>query len=320
MPVVTLPLFLHLVLQAGAPITGSPEEMTVLPRIVVTAETPPREHEVRISSGRGLLLVFDAPVRREALLLQDRERFRQLSLSEDGLVLTLLPRADLPMGRRFGLSVRFVDGEVPASLDFLLVVHPEAESQVEVYRRPRPGASYQREAEELRTQLAQCQTTLNQERTGRQAPLGVVGLLVTGQLRPGGILGRRINRELAFRQEDALRLDKADSYRVRGFERAGSKEKVVLDLRVIPTGQEPWRPMKAQLVSEGGRWAMDLWVFEPRVLGEPVRLVAEVELPEAQVPTGPSQLRLWDEAGTRLAVLSGVTFPSAEAAVVGTGP
>ena len=72
---------------------------------------------------------------------------------------------------------------------------------------------------------------------------------------------------------------------------------------------EPGRPTKVQLAIVSSRWMMDVWAPEPLAPGVPVRLLAEVELPEAEVPTGPSLLRLWNEEGTRLAVLSGVTFP-----------
>ena len=309
-----LPLLLH---SEGSLLTrpvSAPGGPTGTSRITVTAETPARQHEVWIAPGRGLLLVFDTPVRRDALQLQERERFRSVSLSEDGLVLTLLPPEGWPLGKQLELGVRFLDGELPVSLDLLLVVHPEAAFQVEVYRRSRSGESYRREAQEARTQLMRCQTALTQSCAMRQEPSGLVSLLVMGRMREEGVRGRRVERNAAFRREDALRLKKAVSYIARGEEQA-FRTRLAVDLTVENTGLEPWRPTQARFVTGKGEWPMDVWAPKPLAPGEVGRVLAEVELPDAEVPTGPSLLRLRNEEGSRQAVLSGMTFPSFAVAV-----
>jgi uncharacterized protein (TIGR02268 family) len=115
------PAALLLLVAASAQALALPavEEMTGSPRFMVTADAASESRRVRISPGLGTLFVFDTPVQSEGVILEQRERFRQASLSEDGLLLTLLPLGELSMGTRLLLTVRFADGAVPASVDFL---------------------------------------------------------------------------------------------------------------------------------------------------------------------------------------------------------
>src|SRR6218665_1175708 len=83
------------------------EQMSGAPPITGTGDTPPPPREVRIKPGQGLLLVFDTPIQREGLAIDARESFRQVTLSEDGLLLTLMPSTKFPLGRRLRLTTPF---------------------------------------------------------------------------------------------------------------------------------------------------------------------------------------------------------------------
>ena len=87
-------------LDAGARSTGS--------RSSVTTGAPRSPREIRISPGRGLLLIFDAPLEQDGIVLEARESFRHVTLSADGLLLTLLPSRELRMGRRLTLSLSLI--------------------------------------------------------------------------------------------------------------------------------------------------------------------------------------------------------------------
>ena len=144
--------------------------------------------EVPIAPNFTTSFIFDTPVvQREGFILEERERFRQATLSEDGLLLTVLPSGDLPPGKRLKLTIRFADGALPTSVDLALVVSARAESQVEVYRRPRPGDSLQREAEQAKAGFQQCLTELERERVERGVPRGLTGMLALNQLNVNGI-------------------------------------------------------------------------------------------------------------------------------------
>jgi hypothetical protein len=73
---------------------------------------------------------------------------------------------------------------------------------------------------------------------------------------------------------------------------------------------EPWRAVRAELVGPGRR-ALRVtlpWQREPlRDEAEDRRVVIEAEATEAET-RGSFTLRLWDADGTRIIVLTGVTF------------
>jgi uncharacterized protein (TIGR02268 family) len=301
---------LLLILQSSAPAlaqpTTAPGELTGVPRFSVTADAPREVREVRIGPGLGTLFVFDTPVQREGVVVQERGHFRQVSLSEDGLLLTLLPSGELPLGRRLELTVRFTDGAPPTSVDFVLVVSPRAEPQVEVYRLPRPGDSYRREAEEAQTRLQQCQTELRQDRARRDAPRGLMGLLASEQMGREGIPSMGITKDVTLRAGEAFRVEQAVSYRATGGVDGARVVRLAVELVLRNKGTQPWTPAHAELVGQGWRWAADMWAPEPIAPGEVRRVLVELTVGEAH---GPYLLQLWDESGTRTVTLSGVTFP-----------
>jgi uncharacterized protein (TIGR02268 family) len=231
-----------------------------------------------------------------------------VSLSDDGLLLTLLPSGELLPGNRLKLTVRFADGASPTSRDFTLVVYPRAEPQVEVYRRPRPGDSYRQEAEQAEARFQQCLADLKRERAEYGPPRGLTGLLALKQMDKRGVHARNITKDITLRPGESFTVITAVSYRAEGGEKETPVVRLAVELELWNKGALPWTPSHAQLVGQGGRWDVQVWPPATIASGGSLRLLVEVELP-GSVSSGPYLLVLWDESGPRAASLSGVTFP-----------
>ncbi|MCY1074637.1 DUF2381 family protein [Archangium lansingense] len=291
----------------GQPVT-TPWDMSGAPRFTVTADTAGEAREVPISPNRTLSFVFDTPVQGEGAVVEERERFRQVELSKDGLMLMLLPSDELKPGKRLRLTVRFADGATPKSLDFTLVVSARAEPQVEVYRELRPCDSYRQQAEEAEARARQYQTQLARERAERDAPRGVIGLLALNQMNEKGIRSKRITKDVTLRPGEAFTVKEAVSYLATSGEKDDSVTRLAVELKLLNRGTQPWTPTHAQLVGEGGRWDLEVWPPQPIAPGERGRVLTEVERPGNAAP-GRYLLKLWDASTTRTVTLSGVTFP-----------
>lgn len=303
---------LLILLPSSAPLLTQPLtpawDMSGAPRFTVTAQNAREAGQVPISPNRALALLFNTPVQSGGVVVEARERFRQASLSEDGRMLNLLPSDELKTGQRLRLTVRFTDGATPTSADFTLVVSPRAESQVEVYRELRPCDSYRQQAEEAEAENQQCQTQLARVRAERDAPRGIIGLLVLRQMGKEGILSKPLTKEVSLRPGEAFLVERAVSYRATVGEKDAGVTRLAVELVLWNEGAEPWTPTHAQLVGEGARWELEVWPPGPLAPGELSRVLVEVERPGRAAP-GPYVLKLWDAGTTRMVTLSGVTFP-----------
>jgi len=286
----------------------TPWDMSGAPRFTVTPDMADEAREVPIRPNRTLAFVFDTPVQSGGVVVEERERFRQVELSKDGRMLNLLPSGELKPGKRLTLTVRFADGATPASLEFTLVVSPRAESQVEVYRKPRPCDSYRQQAEEAEASARQCQTQRAQERAERDAPRGIMGLLALKQMNHKGVRAR-LFKDVTLRPGEAFTVEGVVSYRATGGVEGAPLSRLAVELKLWNRGAEPWTPTHAQLVGEGVRWDLEVWPPQPIAPGDSLRVLVEVELP-GHPASGPYLLELWDASTTaRTVTLSGVTFP-----------
>ena len=224
-------------------------------------------------------------------------------------MLTLLPLRELSMGTRLRLTVRFADGAVPASVDFLLVVHPQAERQIEVFRLPRSGESYKQESEAAQAESQQCKMQLVRERAECGRPSGLTGLIVLRQMDWHGTRARFIEEGLPLGRGEPFRTQYVTSYSATSGNKGEEVVRLAVDLRLANNGLQPWRAANAELVGPGGRWTMAVWSPHPIVPGAWGRIVVEVELPLAELRSGSHVLKLWDEDGVRTATVLGVTFP-----------
>jgi uncharacterized protein (TIGR02268 family) len=267
---------------------------------MLSAKAPKEVPEVPIQSGRLTTFLLGTPLKLAGVELEEREGFSRVTVLED--MLTVLPSSAFTAGRRLMLRLRFVEGTVPASADFVLVVSTGAETQVEVTLQPgTPYASWQ-EAEAERIQARQCQAELERE---RQKPDGLTGLLVNGRVDDTGLTTRRLHAEVHFTQLPGqhLKVREAISYRARGV--------VALTLKVDNVSSRPWRAAGASLVGEGGVRLKVLRVWPPEPLAPGAtwqRVVVEAEVTEPQA-RGRFTLSLWQEGEPPSVSLDGVMFP-----------
>jgi uncharacterized protein (TIGR02268 family) len=286
---------------AAAQPSTPPGEAADAPRLIeLSAKAPKEVPEVPIQLGRLTSFLLGTPLKLAGVELEAREGFSRVTELEDALL--LMPSNSFTVGRRLKLRLRFVEGTVPASADFVLVVSTRAETQVEVNLQPgTPYASWQ-EAEAERIKLRQVQAELERE---RQKPDGLTGLLVNGKVDKTGLAARDLYAKVDFTQLSGqpLTVREATSYRARGV--------VALTLEVDNVSSRPWMAAGAALVGEGGERlkVLRVWPTEPLLPGAKwQRVVVEAEATEAQV-RGRFTLSLWQEDEPPSVSLDGVTFP-----------
>jgi len=272
-------------------------------RIELRADAPVAGHEVRISPGRGTLLLFDAPLQRGTVVLAGQERFLVATLGEDARVYTLLPSTQVQLGERLSLTVSFADEAAPQSATFHLVVHAGLpETQVNVYRSPRTLDSYRQESGEQRQRAEQCESRLTQV-LASQGEEGLTGL-EAADLLGNGIASLLITETLLAAAGNALRVNLAHSFRATG--------RGAVRLWLQSDSEQPWEAEGAELVSEAGvpLKVLKVWREQPihSGLSQGARVLVEVELPK-DGGQGPHVLKLWGAGGDRSLTFRNVTFP-----------
>jgi len=298
-----LPLLLLLLgASAAAQPSTPPGAMADAPQLVeLSAEAPKQMPELPIQPGRLTTFLLGAPLKLAGVELEERERFARVGVLED--MLTVLPSSTLEVGRRLRLRLRFVEGTVPASADFLLVVSPrEAQPQVEVNLQRAASDVCWRETEAERIKLRQVQAELER---ARQKPEGLTHLLATGQVDETGLTARPLAAIQDFTQPPGqpLKVWAATSYRARKV--------VALVLTVKNLSGQPWTVAGAAMVGEGGvrLKVLRVWPLEPLAPGaQEQRVFVEAEVTEEQA-RGRFTLLLWREGEPPGVSLDGVTFP-----------
>lgn len=263
-----------------------------------------RVYEVCVSPGLATLIVFfSAELKRETLTLEGADRFAVVEAGRRSI--SLLPSENVVPGERLKLTARFADGESPASISFVLVVHPaRATRQVEVFRQKRTLASYQQAEKEKELQLQQCREETVRLRAECGGPRGLTGLLAMNRMDKNGVAAKDVMKGVSLHPASALNPRRAISYRARGL--------VAVEVSLeAPAGALPWTAAGAELVGPGRRTlrVLPLWQsqpIDPSVING--RVVIEAEATE-QETRGSFRLKLWNEDGTRSVIVSGVTFP-----------
>jgi uncharacterized protein (TIGR02268 family) len=281
-------------------------EPVTVRHIELTADKAGRVHEVRISPLFTTTLVFNAPLPRGGVELEEREGFLAVTVDEAAGLVVLLPSESLSPGKQLSLTVRFADGAVPAGATFRLVVHPtRAEPQVNVYRLPRSAESFQQEARQERERAEQCEAQMARVQAERKSPGGLTGLIDSGLVVEGsGVSGQDIFATARQRPGEALQVKKAHTYAAQG--------QVAVALEVKNMSVQPWSVdgEGAQLVSkEGARLrVLSVWQWEPLAPDGRGRVVVEVAATPEQA-RGTYVLTLGERGGARTVTLRGVTFP-----------
>jgi uncharacterized protein (TIGR02268 family) len=299
-------LLLALLSAAFASAQPVPESwnMVAARHLELTADSAQWEHEVGISPLLTTTLVFNAQLLRGGVVVEEREHFRAVTVDEAAGFVALLPTSALPPGKHLRLTVRFADGALPASVTFRLVVHAtQAESQVNVYRHPRSGESYQQEARQERERAERCEARLVQAE--QQHPRGLTGLLADNLVMGNeAVEARDILRTLKLQADSPLRLHRAHSYRALG--------RVAVGVELENTSSDPWvvDGNGARLAGKGGKQlhVLSVWPLEPLPPGERRHVFIEAEA-TAEEARGTYILQLAETSGPRTLLLRGVTFP-----------
>ena len=275
--------------------------------VELTADNAGQAHEVYISPNRLTGFVFHAPLQRGGVVVEERERFRAVTVDEAAGLVTLLPSGALPLGGELLLTARFADGAVPGWATFRLVVHPtRAERQVEVFRQPRSAESYQQGERQERERAERCEARLAHVEAEAQRPGGLTGLIDAGLLGKGkGVAVKRLTEDITQRPGEILQVRDAYSYRAR--------ERVAVELWVENTGARPWTAEGLEAVewvsAEGARLrVLRVWQPQPMVPGDRRQIVVEAEASSEQAQ-GTFLLKLGEAGGARTLTVRGVTFP-----------
>jgi uncharacterized protein (TIGR02268 family) len=314
---IPLLLSLHVGLPALAQPPPEPWEPGVR-HLQLSPPVPGQLPELRISPGLALTVVFDSPVRplrQGGVELEERGRFRLVSLDEEGLVLTLVltpgERPDKPLR----LTVHFADGAVPASATFHLVAHPaRAETHVQVYRQPRSAQVCCEQADAEREKARRCQVELERTRAEASArgPAGLIALRSEGLLdTKEGVRTQDLNPDtLTEAPANALALVEATAFRSAAPKRPGEEPRVrvAVLLRLGGLGAGDWKAEGAQLASQGGAGrTVTVWQSPTSKPGF-TEVMVETELTQEEA-RGRFTLKLWDASGTRTVTLGGITVP-----------
>ncbi len=321
MPALRTALALLLSLHVGLPALAQPPPEPWEPGVRHLQLSPTANGEVpelRLTPGRALTVEFDSPVRplrQGGVELEERGRFRLVSLDEEGRVLTLVLAPGEVPDKPPRLTVHFADGAVPASAAFHLVAHPaQAETHVQVYRQPRSAEVCCAQADAEREKAQRCLVELERTRAEASArgAAGLIGLRSQGLLdtKEGVRTQALANKTLTRSPANALEVAEATAFRSAAPKRPGEEPRVrvAVLLRFEGPGAGDWRVEGAQLASRGGVGRpVTVWQSPTNKRGvTEVMVETEVTKEEAR---GRFTLKLWDASGTRTVTLGGITFP-----------
>jgi uncharacterized protein (TIGR02268 family) len=268
----------------------------------VDADAPGRIPALCITPDLTTNFLFDATLSR--VELQGREHFRRAVEAADSFM--AVPAEAMRDMQPQRVTFYFADGAAPASLTFLLVVHPaRAARQVDVIRKTRPVDFYKQKARDADAKAQRCEDEKARLRAEQGGPGGLRGLRAAGLLDERlGVAVKRITEDVRTRPRAALTL--ADAW----SSRAGTVEKgrVAVGLDLMNPGTKPWTLAGALLRGVRGEELTPLPDTPVSILpGVPGRVMVEFEATTEQAQ-GAYTLTLWDADG-RSVILENVTFP-----------
>ncbi len=273
-------------------------------RLEVDASEPGRVPALCITPELTSTFLFDAKLTR--VELEGREHFRRVVEAADSfMVVPSEAMRDLEPQR---VTVYFADGADPASLTFLLVVHPaRAARQVDVIRQTRPVAFYKQEAREAQSKAQRCEEEKARLQAEQGAPGGLRGLFAAGLLVEDlGVVFKDIRNDVKPRPRAALVSLGSWSYRA-GNDKKG---RVAVAVELANPGTKTWTLSGAMLRGTKGEELIPLPEGMPVSIPPDeafVRVMVEFEATTKQA-RGAYTLTLWDADGRSL-VLDNVTFP-----------
>ncbi|WNG54264.1 DUF2381 family protein [Archangium gephyra] len=278
--------------------------------IELLAESVREPLEVCISAELSTTFVFDSGVAR--VELEDAARFQRVAMDKGTLV--LVPRRKPRSGKPSRLTVFFEGDTAPASVVFMLVVHPaRLAREVDVFRFGRPEEPWEQELRELRQENERLVQTLKQLQAEYQGQGPITRLFTMGRMVMGdqGVVFSDLSKSITKNPANALDVEAAFAYRyttaVPDGEEPVFRVAVVLNLR--NPGAQSWTAVRAALVREG-KEVNQPSAWQPHPLAPLGRgfVVAETELLEREA-SEKLTLQLWDESGTQSIEIGNVSFP-----------
>ncbi|HYO71612.1 MAG TPA: DUF2381 family protein [Archangium sp.] len=278
--------------------------------IELLAESAREPLEVCISAELSTTFVFDSGVAR--VELEDAARFQRVAMDKGTLV--LVPKRKSRSGKPSRLTVFFEGDTAPASVAFMLVVHPvRLAREVDVFRFGRPEGPWERELREVREENERLVQTLKQLQAEYQGQGPITRLFTMGRMVLGdqGVVFSDLSKSITEAPANALDVEAVFAYRyttaVPDSEEPVFRVAVVLKLR--NPGAQPWTAARAALVRDGEDVGKP-GVLQPHPLAPLGRgfVVAETELLEREAREKLT-LRLWDEGGTQSVEIGNVSFP-----------
>ncbi|QRK05265.1 DUF2381 family protein [Archangium violaceum] len=272
-------------------------------RLEVDADAPGRIPALCVTPDLTSNFLFDAKLSR--VELDGREHFRRVVEAADSFM--VVPSEAMRDMEPQRVTFYFADGAAPASLTFLLVVHPaRVARQVDVIRKTLPVDFYKQKARDADAKAQRCEEEKERLRAGQRGPGGLRGLRAAGLLDERlGVAVKNIREYVKTRPRAALILERAWS------SRAGNEEKgrVAVELGLKNPGMKPWTLAGALLRGARGEELTPLPEDTPVSIlpGAPGRVMVEFEATTNEVQ-GPYTLTLWDADG-RSIILENVTFP-----------
>jgi uncharacterized protein (TIGR02268 family) len=285
---------------ANAADPGATETLAGVRRIDLR-ETGASLPEIHIGPGLSTTVLFDSPIRPDEVVLEGRERFQRMGMSEDHLV--LIPSSTFRQGEQLRLEVRFRDGAAPERAAFSLVVDAaRVERQVEIYRQPRTAESYRQEVEELKSGMARLRQEVGRHQRSN-ASSGDSHFLAAALVMKKDI----IETPLTYGREDSsvpVSVKEVRLFRLPGYW-------VALCVSLTWRGRDGgWTAATAVLRDAQGQSIRVLrpWQQGPVSTKGGQKVVIAIE-DEAAFQTGRYTLKLMDEGGGTSVTLEGLAVP-----------
>lgn len=260
--------------------------------------------ELAIQPSAAILVMFDAPLARDGMELEGRERFQRVVVGED--TVALVPSEALREGERLRLTVRFEEGVSPAEARFLLVVaRDRADRQVEVVRPRSASVPDPRTLSELAEEIQRLREE-NARLRMEQGASGLTGVITSPWMRDHGITEKLLARSDARITGAALQ---AEGETVRSF-RASARIAVKVSVRFSPN-EPDWSMGSAALIGPAGLRPriVQVWQSGSTAGGvSGVDLIVEAES-DKKGPLGTYTLELYEAGGARTLTVFPVTFP-----------
>lgn len=277
--------------------------------IDLRADTTGKPPELCIHHGLTTTLRSDSKMAK--VELEGREKFSDVLVGKNSLL--LVPSEALLVGERARLRITFLDGAAPLSASFDLVMHPvQADRQVEVFRHPRPLASYQQAEQQAQAAARQCREENARLLAECRAPGGFTGFIANKLMSKGFIDSKKVTTNSIWPSPDLLIVHSVYSYRFVTERTEENKVivRLVLELYLVNRRALPWMPVGAALEGTTGvkTEALSIWTPEPLPPGGMRPVVVELEMTE-QEARGSFSLLLWDASGLQRFEIGGVTFP-----------